>query len=180
VPKAPAKKKPPAAKKKAPAKKKAAPEGVPAHFATLTAAITCKDTRREIVFLKAAFGAVQRMAMLWPGTNRIMHAQVSIGSSVLMLTDSMPESACTKSPSELGGSSSSFYVYVPDVDATFARAVKAGGKPSCPVSDTFWGDRMGAIECPEGFQWSIATHVHDYTPAEMAAEQEKFFATMKG
>jgi PhnB protein len=166
------------ARRTAPAKKASSKKAAKAVLGPLIPAITCTDTRREIVFLKAAFGAEQRMAMLWPGSNRIMHAQVAIGASVLMLTDSMPDGACSRSPAELGGTSSSFYLYVPDVDATFARAVKAGGKATCPPSDCFWGDRMGAIECPEGFQWSIATHVHDYTPAQMAAEQEKFFANM--
>lgn len=150
---------------------------VPEGYATVTPSITCKDTKREIAFLEAAFGAERRHVMTMPDSDHVMHAEVKIGSSILMLADPMP--GCARAPADLGGAPSGFYIYVPDVDAAFARAVKAGGKVTCEPMDMFWGDRMGAIECPEGYNWSLATHQRDCTPEQMAEGQKQFLAAMQ-
>lgn len=150
---------------------------VPGGYATITPSITCRDAKREIEFLKAALGAEVRHVMTIPGTEQVMHAEVKIGTSVLMLNDVMP--GCSKAPADLGGAPGSFYLYVADVDAAFARAVKAGGQSVCEPMDMFWGDRMGAFACPEGYNWSLATHVRDCTPEQMVEGQKQFLAQMQ-
>lgn len=151
---------------------------IPEGYTTITACITCKDARKQIEFLKEAFGAEERGLIACPETNRVLHAEVKVGTSHFMLSDAVPGFPC-KPTHELGGASASFYVYVKDADAAFEKATKAGGKVACPPTDMFWGDRMGAIECPEGFSWSIATHEIDYTKDEMEAGAREFAEMMK-
>ncbi|HYY04889.1 MAG TPA: VOC family protein, partial [Gaiellaceae bacterium] len=86
--------------------------------------------------------------------------------------------ATTKSPSELGGTSASVFMYVEDVDATVKQAVDAGAKVTMEVSDQFWGDRFGSVVDPFGHQWSIATHVEDLTPEEIAERAKSAMAAM--
>jgi uncharacterized glyoxalase superfamily protein PhnB len=89
---------------------------------------------------------------------------------MLMLADPISSAGMGSRPrQELGGSPASFYLYVENADTTLARATKAGAKAIKPVQDMFWDDRGGTFECPEGFHWTVATHVRDLTPAEIAA-----------
>ena len=102
-----------------------------------------------------------------PGPNgRLMHAMIRIGNSTVMLVDEMPEWGAL-GPQSLKGSPVAIHLYVDDVDAVAAQAVRAGAKTTMPVSDMFWGDRYGQIEDPFGHRWSIATHVRDVAPADM-------------
>jgi PhnB protein len=152
---------------------------VPEGYGTVTPSITCSDARREIEFLKKALGAEERAVMTDPETKRIVHGEVKLGTSIIMLNDPFPGGGCASKPvKELGGSAASFYLYVPDVDAAFARAKKAGASVKVEPMDMFWGDRMGVVECPEGFSWTIATHKSDPTPAEMAQGQKAFMESM--
>lgn len=164
---------PKAAKK---AKKPAKVQPIPAGFATVTPNLTCKDARKEIAFLEAALGAKTNHVMTDPESGRVVHADIELGSSHLFLNDAMP--GCP-APAGDGGMPASYYLYVKDCDALFARAVKAGGKVQCEPTDMFWGDRMGAFTCPEGYGWTVATHIADPTPAEMAEGQKKFMELMK-
>lgn len=151
---------------------------IPTGYNTITCFITCEDAQKEMKFLEAALGAQPRMSMPCPETGRLMHAEMQLGTSVLMLSDKNPAMEF-RSVKELGGSPAAFYLYVKDVDAAFAKATKAGGKVKMPVSDMFWGDRMGSFECPEGYSWSLATHMKDLTPEEMKAGQKKWLESMK-
>src|SRR5207245_2908398 len=108
----------------------------------------------------------------------IMHAELKIGDSRIMLGDEMPDMNC-KSPVAFGGSPVSFYVYVENVDAAFKRAVDAGGKPIMPVADMFWGDRIGPVTDPFGHKWTLAQHISDPTPEEMKKGQEAFAAQVQ-
>jgi uncharacterized glyoxalase superfamily protein PhnB len=144
------------------AKAKPIPEG----FHTLTPHIVVKDAAKAIEFYKKAFGAEEVMRMPGPG-GKIMHADLKIGDSHLMLVDEFPEMDC-HSPQSLKGSPVHLHVYVPDVDAAFKKAVAAGATASMPVTDMFWGDRYGKVTDPFGHKWSIATHQKDMTPAEIA------------
>jgi uncharacterized glyoxalase superfamily protein PhnB len=94
-----------------------------------------------------------------------------------MLGGESPEMGC-KAPASLGATTSSLYVYVPDVDAAFKRAVEAGAKSLMPPADMFWGDRFGTVEDLEGHRWGLATHRKDPTPAEMEKGQKEFLASM--
>jgi uncharacterized glyoxalase superfamily protein PhnB len=97
-----------------------------------------------------------------------MHAEITIGGSILMLGDEMPNSPY-KSPQTLGGTAVSIHLYVADVDASYARAVAAGATGSMPPQDMFWGDRFGQVTDPFGHRWSLATHVREPSPEEITA-----------
>jgi PhnB protein len=158
--------------RKAPARKKAV-KAVPDGYYTATPYLYLSEAGKAIDFYKKAFGATEMSRMGGPG-GRVMHAELKIGNSIVMMADEFPEMN-NRSPRTLGGASGSILLYVPDADASFARAVKAGAKATRPVELQFWGDKMGTIEDPFGHQWSIATHVEDVSPEEM----EKRMAAMQ-
>lgn len=92
-----------------------------------------------------------------------------------MLGDECPEGPF-RSPQSHGGASVGLYIYVQDVDASFAQAVAAGAKVIKPVQDQFYGDRSGTLEDPFGHVWFLATHVEDVSPEEIAKRAEALFA----
>ena len=141
---------------------KAIPEG----YYSLTPYLVIKGAAEAIEFYKKIFGAVETMRMPGPG-GRIMHAEVKIGNSVLMLADENPERGFL-SPSTRGGATGSVMFYTDDVDKTFNAAVAAGAKTEQPPTDMFWGDRMSSVTDPFGHSWAIATHKEDVSPEEMA------------
>jgi len=103
---------------------------------------------------------------------RIGHAELRIGGGIVMLADEMPEMG-HKSPQTLGGTPVSLLFYVPDVDATFARALAAGGTSQKPLQNQFYGDRSGTLADPFGHVWTVATHVEDVAPDEMDRRMKK-------
>ena len=153
-------------------KVKAIPDG----YHTLTPNIIVRDGAAAIDFYKKAFGAVENVRMPGPGGS-IMHAELRIGDSTVMLSDEIPNTA--KSPAAYGGSPVSFYVYVEDVESAWKRAVDAGAKIVMPLTDMFWGDRLGALDDPFGHRWSLAQHTRDLTPEEIAKGQKAFLARMQ-
>lgn len=153
--------------------KKARP--IPDGFHTVTPNLVVQDAAKAIDFYKKAFGAEERMRSPGPGGKGIMHAELKIGDSIVMLADEMPEMGC-QSPKTLKGSPVGFFMYVADVDASFKRAVEAGAQAKMPVSDMFWGDRCGQVVDPFGHSWSMATHQEDLTPEEIGKRQAAFFA----
>ena len=102
---------------------------------------------------------------------RVGHAEIRIGDSVIMLADEHPEMG-HRGPRSLGGSSVSIMLYLPDVDAVFERALKAGARAQRPVQNQFYGDRSGTLEDPFGHVWTIATHVEDVPPEELKRRAE--------
>ena len=147
-------------------------------YTTITSCITCKDAKKEMEFLKQAFGATERFQMACPETKRVIHAEMQVGSARIMLSDKNPDMGC-KSAADLGGSPVGFYLYVQDVDAAFAKATTAGAKTKMPLADMFWGDRTGTVTCPEGYDWTVASHVKDLTPEQQKEAGAKFMAEMK-
>lgn len=143
----------------------------------ITPHLVCEGATDAIAFYKKAFGAVELMCL--PGENgRIMHASLKIGDSTLMLADDFPEYGGL-GPKALKGSPVTLHLYSPDVDAAFKQAVDAGATVRMPVADMFWGDRYGQVTDPFGHHWSIATHVKDVTPAEMAEAMKNMPADRK-
>ena len=140
---------------------------VPDGYHSITPYLVVKGGARAIEFYRRAFGATELMRMAQPD-GRIGHAELRIGDSVLMLADEHPEIGA-RSPQTIGGSPVSILLYVPDVDATVARAVEAGATLTRPVADQFYGDRTGGVTDPFGHVWYVATHVEDVPPDEMAA-----------
>jgi uncharacterized glyoxalase superfamily protein PhnB len=133
---------------------------------TITPHLVCEGAADAIEFYKKAFDAVELMRL--PGENgRIMHAALKIGESTLMLADDFPDYGGL-GPKALKGSPVTLHLYSPDVDAAFKQAIEAGATVRMEVADMFWGDRYGQVTDPFGHHWSIATHVKDVTPEEMA------------
>jgi PhnB protein len=117
-----------------------------------------------IEFYKSVFGATERMRM--PGSEgRVGHAEIEIGSGVVMLADASPQSG--PEPKQLGGSPVSVMVYVPDVDAAYAAAIKAGAASVADPEDKFYGDRSAGFVDPWGHRWYVSTHIEDVEPEEM-------------
>ncbi len=152
------------------------PNPIPHGFHTLTPHIVVGDGAAAIEFYKKAFGAQEMSRLLTPDGKHVMHAQLKLGDSMLMLGGEMPPHA--RSPNSRGGTSTYLHLYLADADAAFDRAVQAGCIIRMPLSDTFWGDRYGVVEDPFGHQWSLATHKHDFTPEQIAANAKEFFAKM--
>jgi PhnB protein len=153
------------------------PSGVREGYQTVTAALTVRNGADAIEFYKKAFGAEEIMRVPGPDGKSLMHAEIRVGNSRIMLGDESPAMGCL-APVTLGGPGGSLYVYVPDVDAAFKRAVAAGAKAVMPVTDMFYGDRFGQVEDPSGHRWGLATHVEDVAPDEMMRRQREFFASM--
>jgi len=149
---------------------------VPPEFHTITPSLTFQNAAEAIEFYKKALGAEERMRMAG-ADGKISHAELKIGNSVIFLNDEIPGMGC-KSAQTLGGSATAFYLYVEDVDTAFPRAIDAGGKMTCPVTDMFWGDRMGNFSDPYGFSWTLSTHTRDMTEEEMAEGAKEFYAQM--
>lgn len=132
-------------------------KAIPDGYHTVTPFLSAKGAAKLLEFLKAAFGAEEVMRMPGPG-GVVMHAEVNIGNSRLMLSEAM------QTPPMAG----SFYLYVSDADAIYKRAVGAGASSEMQPTDQFWGDRMGTVKDSFGNTWSIATHKEDVTPEEMS------------
>ena len=140
---------------------------IPPGMHALTPHIVCRGAAAAIDFYVKAFGAVD-LARLPGPDGRLVHAMIRIGDSPLFLMDEFTEWG-SLGPQSLKGSPVVLHLYVADADATYAQAVAAGAKPVMPLADMFWGDRYGQVEDPFGHRWSIATHLRDATPEELAA-----------
>ena len=143
---------------------------IPDNYHRVTPYLVVDGAAKAIDFYKKAFGATELMRMPAPG-DKIGHAEIKIGDSVVMLADAVAEMG-HKSPKTLGGSPISLLVYVENADSTVSGAVAAGAKLTRPVENQFYGDRMGGITDPFGHQWHVATHVEDVSPEEMKRRME--------
>jgi PhnB protein len=150
---------------------------VPEGFHTATPSLVVSDAAKAIDFYKKVFGAEERMQMPGPG-GKIIHAEIKIGDSIIFLSDEIPNMG-GKSPQTLGAYTGGIYLYVPNVDEIHKRAVDAGAKSAGPVSDMFWGDRVGHFVDPFGHAWSVSTHVADLTEQEMEKGAQEFYAGME-
>ena len=136
---------------------------VPPGYSSVTPYLMLRDAAKAIDFYERAFGAIELFRLNGPD-GKIGHAEIKIGNAPVMLADGMESHP---DPLTLGGSAVSFMVYVPDVDAAFARAVAAGATVKRPVADQFYGDRTGTLADPFGHVWSLGTHVEDVPPEEI-------------
>jgi len=149
-------------------------QAIPKGYHTVTPNLVVAGAVQAIDFYKKAFGAEE--IMRFPGPDgKIMHAELKIGDSTIMLADEMPEHG-GRGPKTIGGTSVGFFIYGENVDAAWKRAVNAGATVIQPLADQFWGDRTGCIEDPFGHRWWLAQHVQDLTPEELQKAAEEFFA----
>ena len=153
-----------------------ATQPIPEGYHTVTPYLAVDDATEAIEYYTKAFGAKERVRMETPD-GKVGHAELQIGDSLVMLSDPFPQ-ASTKPPNELGGTSVSVFMYVEDVDAVVKQAVDAGAIVTMEVADQFWGDRFGSVKDPFGHLWSIATHVEDVPPEEMAERAKAAMAAM--
>lgn len=149
---------------------------IPEGMENLMPHLVCANASAAIAFYKKAFDAVELVRMPMPD-GRLMHAQLLIGGSTLMLHDEMPEWGAL-GPLARGGASVTIHRFVADVDAAVAQAVAAGAELKMPVGDMFWGDRYGVVVDPFGHAWSLATHIRDMTPNEMVTAGQEAMAQM--
>jgi PhnB protein len=144
---------------------------VPEGYYTVTPSLTLDNAPQAIEWYKKALGAEELSRSTGPD-GKIMHAELRIGDSRIMLNDAVMGG---KGPKAIGGSPSSLWLYVEDCDALFKRAVGAGAAVKMPVENQFWGDRCGMIDDPHGYSWSIATHKEDLTREEIDKRAAEFF-----
>lgn len=150
---------------------------IPAGMSTVSAHLVCADAPAAIEFYKQAFGAQEMSGWRLEVDGVFLHGELMIGDSVVMI--GQENIGCDSvGPRALKGSPVTLHLYVPDVDASFQQAVAAGAREIMPVMDMFWGDRYGMLEDPEGHRWSLATHVRDLAPEEIARAAREFCAQM--
>lgn len=137
---------------------------VPEGYHSVTPYLIVKGAAKAIDYYKKVFGATEIMRMPTPNGG-VMHAELKIGDSVIMLADEQP--GHHRSPESFGGSPVSLMVYVEDVDKTFKQAVSSGAKEIRAVEDQFYGDRSGNLIDPFGHVWTVSTHKEDVSEAEM-------------
>ena len=150
---------------------------IPDGYTAVTPYLTIKGAAAALDFYKKAFGAEEAFRMNTPD-GKVMHAEIRIGGAVIMLHDEMPEWKAL-SPQTIGDSASSIMLYVNDVDAVMKRALDAGATLMMEAADQFYGDRCGGVKDPFGHKWSIATHVEDVAPDEIARRAAKMFEQPK-
>jgi uncharacterized glyoxalase superfamily protein PhnB len=148
----------------------------PAAMQSITAHLVVRDAAKAIEFYKKAFGAEQRARMDDP-TGKVMHAELKIGNSILMLADEYPGMGNPAPGKE--GSPVVLNLYSEDVDALWKRAIDAGAKETMPLGDQFWGDRYGQVRDPFGHSWALGQHKEDLTPDQIRQRAQEFFSSMK-
>ncbi|MBL8013761.1 MAG: VOC family protein [Candidatus Omnitrophica bacterium] len=139
---------------------------IPQGFRTVTPYLIVNGAEAAIDFYKKAFDAKEKMIIYAPDKKLIVHAEITIGNSIIMLSEEMPQRDMP-SPKMLKGTPVCLTVYVNDVDKTFEQAVNAGAQALRPVENQFYGDRAGYLEDPFGHRWAIMTHVEDVSPEEL-------------
>jgi PhnB protein len=131
---------------------------IPEGFHTVTPYLVVEGVPRLLEFLEAAFDAKDVHRTTLAG-GRVMHAQLQIGDSMIMMGEA--REGCPAMPR-------SIYLYVPDTDAVYRKAVAAGGTSLMEPADQFYGDRNAGVQDPCGNQWWIGTHVEDVDPEVIA------------
>ncbi len=147
-------------------------KSIPDGHHTLTPYLLIRDAARALDFYQRAFNAVVACRLDGP-TGKVMHAQIRIGDSMLMLADECPEMG-GHSPQALGGSPVVLHLYIEDCDALFAQAISAGATSRFPVQDQFYGDRSGTLLDPFGHLWTLSTHKEDLTIEQIKARAAQY------
>jgi PhnB protein len=151
------------------------PKPIPDTYRRVTPCLVVQGGAKALEFYAEVFGATERMRFPGPG-GTVAHAEIQIGDSVVIIEDEVPEQGSkAPPPGGVAGSPSSLFIYVEDVDAVVARAVELGAILKRPPQDQFYGDRDGHVVDPFGHGWTIATHVEDVAPEEMARRMAELY-----
>jgi PhnB protein len=137
---------------------------IPDGYHSVTPYLIVDGAQKLIDFLKRAFDGKESFCMKGEG-ERIMHAEVVIGDSIVMISDGTPEWKAR---------SCMLYLYVEDIDAVYQRAVQAGATSIKEPANQFYGDRTAGVTDPAGNYWGIATRVEDVSPEELAKRSAAF------
>jgi uncharacterized glyoxalase superfamily protein PhnB len=151
---------------------------IPEGMHTLTPNLVVRDCAKAIEFYKRAFGADEKARFMSPDGKTVWHAELRIGDSTFFMNDEMPGMS-NAAPSADRPAPVTLWLYVPDCDAAYNRATKAGATSLRKPEDAFWGDRIAAVRDAHGYTWSFATHQKDMTEEEMRRGGEEFARKMK-
>ncbi len=151
---------------------------IPEGFHSITPHLIVRNAAQAIDLYTKAFAAQELSRMPGPD-GKLLHAEIKIGDSILMLCDEFPQWN-TLGPQSLGASTVGIHIYVQDADALFTQAVTAEATVKMPIEDTFWGDRFGKVTDPFGHEWSIATRKRDLTPEELHNGAQDYFSSAAG
>ena len=148
------------------------PNAIPEGLSSITAQLVVDGAAEAIAVFQKAFCAQEVMRAPDPSGKKVWHAIVRIGNTSLFVNDAFPEMGATATPTRL-------WLYLDGVDAAFQRAVEAGATVRMPLTDMFWGDRLGAVVDRWGNQWPLAQHMKDLSPQQMKEAQDVATAQWK-
>ena len=138
---------------------------IPEGYHTVTPYLVVDGAEKVIRFIKEAFGAQPVFEPMMRPDGKVMHAEFKIGDSVVMISDSSERAQA---------STAMLYLYVPNVDAVYQRALKAGATSMSEPANMFYGDRSGGVKDAAGNRWHIGTHIEDVAPAELKKRAAEF------
>ena len=151
---------------------------IPEHLHTVTPRLVVRNGATAIRFYYEAFGAEEIGEQFTGPAGELIHAEVRIGDSVVMISDEAEDGAPAKSPQSVGGVVSAIMAtYWEDVDAAWNRAVAAGAEVVYPLADQFYGERGGRLRDPFGQQWMLAQRTERVSPEEMDRRAANFFGS---
>lgn len=151
---------------------------IPEHLHTVTPRLVVADGAAAIDFYHEAFGAQELGERFTSPGGQVIHAEVRIGDSVVMITEESEPDAPARSPRSLGGAVSAIMdLYWEDVNAAWDRAVAAGAEIIFPLADQFYGERGGRLRDPFGQQWMMSQHVEDVSHDEMNRRAVELFGS---
>jgi PhnB protein len=152
-------------------------QAIPKGYHSVTPSLMVTGAPKAIEFYTKAFGGQEKSRFAGPDGS-IMHAEMQIGDSMIMLGEEMPGKG-GPGPKALGGTPVTLFIYQDNVDAAWKRATDAGAKVLMPMADQFWGDRGGCLEDPFGHHWWLVQHVKDMSREELKEAADAFFATAR-
>jgi len=146
---------------------------IPAGYPRVTPYLCCRGAADAIEFYQEVLGATERMRMPGDAPGNIGHAELELGTGMIMLADEFPDHGFL-SPLTVGGTPVTVHVYVEDADAVFAKAVERGATVTREMEDQFYGDRSGQFVDPWGHRWNVASHVEDVSEEELARRAAEY------
>jgi len=150
---------------------------IPGHLRTVTPRLVVGDGAAAIAFYSRAFAAEELGDRFTGPDGELIHAEIQIGDSVVMITEDAAGGP-VRSPQHLGGMVSCVMsLYWENVDAAWERAVGAGAEVIYPLEDQFYGDRGGRLRDPFGQQWMMSQHIEDVSAEEMSRRAAALFGT---
>jgi PhnB protein len=147
---------------------------VPDGYHTASPYLIVANAAAALEFYRSAFGATLKRRLRTPD-GQVMHAEIRIGDSIVMLADEFPSHEAF-GPDHFGGSPVSVVLYVENADTLYAQALGAGATSVRPMVDQPFGDRSGTIRDPFGHRWTLTTHIEDISDEEI----ERRFSAMMG